>query len=173
MALLKVVILNGLSRFDTNKSNQPCLTVTCAVSRMSSKPSFARTRVGIPGFLARGTKQITLVKPWATRVGDCQKKHVFQFRFLVACKCYNGSSWNLRNCALSLISSLEFYNIFIGTPLKKMFKSNTTGLETPLNYIYSYIYTYIQQQQVLQKCTGPQMARANLGGPVNLSVGNA
>ena len=56
-----------------------------------------------------------------------------------------------------------------------MFKSNTTGLETPLNYIYIYIYTYIQQQQqqVLQKCTGPQMARANLGGPVNLSVGNA
>ena len=54
-----------------------------------------------------------------------------------------------------------------------MFKSNTTGLETPLNYIYSYIYTYIQQQQVLKKCTGPQMARANLGGPVNLSVGNA
>ena len=55
-----------------------------------------------------------------------------------------------------------------------MFKSNTTGLETPLNYIYIYIYTYIQQQQqVLQKCTGPRMARANLGGPVNLSVGNA
>ena len=38
-----------------------------------------------------------------------------------------------------------------------------------------YIYTYIQQQQqqVLQKCTGPQTARASLGGPVNLSVGNA
>ena len=53
-----------------------------------------------------------------------------------------------------------------------MFKSNITGLETPLNYIY--MHTYIQQQQqVLQKCTGPQMARANLGGPVNLSVGNA
>ena len=30
-----------------------------------------------------------------------------------------------------------------------------------------------QQQQVLQKCTGPQMAGANLGGTVNLSVGNA
>ena len=53
-----------------------------------------------------------------------------------------------------------------------MFKSNITGLETPLNYIY--MHTYIQQrQQVLQKCTGPQMARVNLGGPVNLSVGNA
>ena len=24
-----------------------------------------------------------------------------------------------------------------------MFKSNTTGLETPLNYIYIYIYIYI------------------------------
>ena len=62
-----------------------------------------------------------------------------------------------------------------------MFKSNTTGLETPLNYIYIYIYIHKirynnkqqQQQQVLQKCTSPQMASANLGGPVNLSVGNA
>ena len=25
-----------------------------------------------------------------------------------------------------------------------MFKSNTTGLETPLNYIYIYIYIYIK-----------------------------
>ena len=101
MALLTVVILNGFSRFDTNKSNQPCLTVTCAVSRMSSKPSFARTRVGIPGFLARGTKQITLVKPWATRVGDCQKK---------ACV-FNSGFWWLVNVIMVVVETNEIVHL--------------------------------------------------------------
>ena len=51
-----------------------------------------------------------------------------------------------------------------------MFKSNTTRLETPTDI---YLFLFKQQQQVLQKCTGPQMVRANVGGKVNLSVGNA
>ena len=53
-----------------------------------------------------------------------------------------------------------------------MFKSNTGGGLETLTDIYLYLFKQ-QQQQVLQKCTGPQMARANLGGTFNLSVGNA